>query len=303
MRQSSLPLNTEIVFVDNSSDEKPILRENKKTSDSYGCVYVREPIAGVSRARNEGIRNSTKKYIVLVDDDFLFDKMWIMNLLKNFEKDRAVSCCTGRVKSYRNDKSSRLFEQFMSFDKGCFRKEFDSKDISVRKIMSIALKAILKIRNKKIEDRPAPYVAGTAYCSIKRELLDEIGFFNETLGPGTPARGGEDLDFLYRILKSGHNIVYDPRSIVFHVHRSTISEVYRKSYNYGIGVRSWMSKYLRNDAYILTCFIGTFFYLVISFIRFSLKKNSELRTLIFYQLLGFVRGPHKSYRLFQSSAK
>ena len=290
IRRSSLPPDTEIVLVDNSDDEK--MRENKKVSDYYKCVYVRESTAGLSRARNKGIRNATKRYIVFVDDDFVCDKMWIKHLLNNFGNDREVSCCTGRVISYLHDEPSSTFEQFLSFDKGTSRREFDSRDISLVKMMRIAIEAMVKIiKSQRIENRPIPLAVGTSYCCLKREVFDEVDrlMIDETLGIGTSARGGEDLDLLYRILKCGHKIVYDPRSIVFHVHRSSISKVYVQSYDYGIGLRSWMVRYIRKDPYVLAFFFGAFLYLFLSYIRLSLTSGKP-RPLVLYLLLGFIRG-------------
>lgn len=288
IKKTQLPLDTEIVFIDNSSDDIKTLRKNKNISDFYNCVYIREPIRGLSRARNTGVRNSTGKYVVFVDDDFLFEKMWLMNILNNFKKNQEVTCCTGRVLPYLHNKYSVLIESFISFDKGCKRNIFTSKDISIRQLIKIAFNNIVKIKSKHIKKRPVPHSLGTAYCCVKKEIFNEIGFFDEALGMGTSSRGGEDVDFLYRILKSGHKIVYDPKSIVFHLHRSSFSDLYLQYYNYGVGLRSFLLKHLKKDMYIFTLFIGTLFYLLISFFRFSLDKNSDLRNLIFFQFLGYL---------------
>ncbi len=55
-----------------------------------------------------------------------------------------------------------------------------------------------------------------ASCLIKKEVIDQIGFLD-----GYYFMYYEDLDFSLRAWKMGWNIVYEPRSVVFHNHRST----------------------------------------------------------------------------------
>jgi hypothetical protein len=42
------------------------------------------------------------------------------------------------------------------------------------------------------------------------------GGFDERLGPGTDGASAEDLDVLYRLLRDGSRIRYDPRAVVYH---------------------------------------------------------------------------------------
>ena len=63
----------------------------------------------------------------------------------------------------------------------------------------------------------------------------EIGFFNETLGAGTPTGCSEDSYLLYKILKANYVIIYEPTSYVWHKHRQNMASFRRQIYNYSKG--------------------------------------------------------------------
>jgi hypothetical protein len=75
----------------------------------------------------------------------------------------------------------------------------------------------------------------TANAAIRREILEDplIGYLDEALGPGTASGAGEDPYLIYRILKEGRTVIYDPEVHVLHEHRASMAAVHRQVYNYG----------------------------------------------------------------------
>jgi GT2 family glycosyltransferase len=77
--------------------------------------------------------------------------------------------------------------------------------------------------------------------SYKRAALDKIGLQDETLFRG------EDVDFNWRVLQAGWEILFIPEIKVSHHHRSTLNSLLRQHYMYGRGyylVRSkWKEMY------------------------------------------------------------
>ena len=63
-----------------------------------------------------------------------------------------------------------------------------------------------------------------------RECLShpEIGLMDEALGPGMPSGVGEDSYLLYRIVRAGYTVVYEPAAFVYHRHRSTEDDLNRQ---------------------------------------------------------------------------
>jgi GT2 family glycosyltransferase len=64
-------------------------------------------------------------------------------------------------------------------------------------------------------------------CNVAfaRGVFDKVGLFDLNLGKGAPSGSCEDIDLLYRALKSGLKIVFSPHVLVYHNHgcRSTTS--------------------------------------------------------------------------------
>ena len=59
-----------------------------------------------------------------------------------------------------------------------------------------------------------------ANMAFRRELFDRIGLFLPELDAGTRTEGGGDLEILYRTLKHGYPVAYEPRALAWHRHRT-----------------------------------------------------------------------------------
>ncbi|GAI48893.1 unnamed protein product, partial [marine sediment metagenome] len=108
----------ELIVVDSS--DSPFREENEEMVKGVGGKYIHESRHRPAVARNTGIRAASGDIVVIADDDFIVDKDWISNLVKNYT-DPEVACCNGRMAPYRDDETSRLFETAMSFDRGTKR--------------------------------------------------------------------------------------------------------------------------------------------------------------------------------------
>lgn len=68
-------------------------------------------------------------------------------------------------------------------------------------------------------DRESVWHCGnSASLFLRRDLVDRVGAFDESLGlgSGTAQEQGEEIDYLIRALDGGARIVYDPDLVVFH---------------------------------------------------------------------------------------
>jgi GT2 family glycosyltransferase len=85
--------------------------------------------------------------------------------------------------------------------------------------------------------------------AFRKEVLDQTGPFDVTVGPGAKAGTAEDVDLLYRIVSSGHLIHYDPQILVFHQHgRRTMEQAAHVRHSYLVGRGAFYCKYvLRGD--------------------------------------------------------
>ena len=84
-------LQSEVIIVDNNSnDETAAVSEVfwKRYPDQFR--YLKEPVQGLSFARNSGIRASLAGLIAFVDDDIFFDQDWLVEMLHLFETTDAM---------------------------------------------------------------------------------------------------------------------------------------------------------------------------------------------------------------------
>ncbi|MFL6198014.1 MAG: glycosyltransferase family 2 protein [Thermoanaerobaculia bacterium] len=85
--------------------------------------------------------------------------------------------------------------------------------------------------------RALPWLVGTGgNFAARREWLLRAGGFDERLGAGSPGGAGEDMDLLYRLLRAGARIHYEPRAVVFHERQPRERRLAsRSAYGRGIG--------------------------------------------------------------------
>jgi glycosyltransferase involved in cell wall biosynthesis len=84
---------------------------------------------------------------------------------------------------------------------------------------------------------PAGWDWVCANVALRRSVLEQVGDFDECLGPGTPFPSCEDTDFKLRLEALGVTMRVTPRSIVHHTYgwRSGLSAVLRHQRNYARG--------------------------------------------------------------------
>jgi hypothetical protein len=83
--------------------------------------------------------------------------------------------------------------------------------------------------------------------AFRAQALQRLGGFDLSLGPGTPARGGEDLVLFIDHLWKGGAIGYEPAAMVFHTHRAEYSALRQQLYNYGLGYTALLTALIVAD--------------------------------------------------------
>ena len=210
--ESLLELSTpahEIIVVDNC----PSNDATRRLCEKYPVRYVLESaVPGVSRARNRGIMEATGDLVAFTDDDCVVDAHWLDDLGDEFE-DSLVMAVAGFVgPAELETRAQYQFELHGGFHRGFERRVFNGAwDDPVTS---------------------AGPAGASANAIFRRSIFEEVGLFSEDLGPGTPARSGEDTYTNYRILAAGYRIVWDPKRIVWHRHRSDDAGLRRVLYDY-----------------------------------------------------------------------
>ncbi|MEY9967922.1 GT2 family glycosyltransferase [Streptacidiphilus sp. MAP12-16] len=215
----------EVIVVDNaphSEDSARMVRERYP-----GRVrYLREPIAGLSRARNRALAAAGGRIIAFADDDTLVDPAWLAATAETFAESAAIGCVTGLILAAELETAA----QAALARHGDFGKGFAPKRWS-------------------LDDPPAdplfPFTAGRfgsgANMAVRTDLLRDLGGFDLATGPGTRARGGEDLLTFFRVLADGRTVAYAPDAVVWHRNRRTDDALATQAFGYGAGFGAYLA--------------------------------------------------------------
>jgi GT2 family glycosyltransferase len=182
--------------------------------------YVTEARAGLSYARNSGIRAATGEIVACTDDDALPDPNWLERLVVPFARSD-VMVVTGNVLPLELETDAQhLFERYGGLGRGFKPREFGPEWFRGFR------------RAVRTWD-----LGATANAAIRASAFRHpaIGLFDEALGAGTPAPVGEDTYLFYRVLAAGFRVVYEPAAVVWHRHRREMSELHAQIFGYSAG--------------------------------------------------------------------
>ena len=88
--------------------------------------------------------------------------------------------------------------------------------------------------------------------AMYRSAVEEVGGFDERLGPGTPFPGAEDNDLGFRLLESGYRIIYVPEAVIWHRAWRNSSDYFALRWSYAVAQGGFYAKNLNwRDRYII----------------------------------------------------
>jgi len=187
--------------------------------------YVREPRPGLDWARNRAVREARGEIVAYTDDDVSVDPAWVRALAAAFVEEPHAMCVTGLVLPDEIDTDAQLlFEKYGGFGRG-FRRAVYRVDRG--------------IGAARLYGGTGRFGTG-ASMAFRRVFFDREGLFDPALDVGTPSNGGGDLEMFFRVLKSGHALVYEPAAMVRHRHRREYAELRRQIENNGIGFYAYL---------------------------------------------------------------
>ncbi len=140
---------------------------------------------GLAGGQNAAFRHTTAPVVAVLDDDCVADPGWTEALEREFAADPALALVGGRVLPLPG-----------SGDK------------------TFAVASRTSAKRREFHGGSSPWEVGSGNnFALRREWFDRIGGCDERLGPGTPGRGGLDMDLFYRVLRGGGRAVYEPGAV------------------------------------------------------------------------------------------
>jgi len=210
--RAAMAPDDELIVVDSASRSDG----TAKVGAEAGAYVVRCDRPGAARARNAGWRAASAPIVAFTDDDCRPQPGWLDAVASAFADD-SVGVIVGRV-------------------------------LPDRESHAIAVSVNTDTERRRF-DRPIdPMGVGqSANMACRREALDDVGGFDEALGPGARFPNGEDYDLLWRVLAAGWSGLYEPDAVVTHVQWRTRREGLKAYYLYGIGDGAFAAKVGHRD--------------------------------------------------------
>lgn len=194
-----------MILVDSASADPEAIASIAREA---GVTLIRCEEPGASRARNLGWRAASTELVAFTDDDCLPDSRWLEAAAEAFEGKPSVGFVTGPVVSASKDNR--------------------------RAWLHLSLTSRTVPATFGPEDDPTEIGHG-ANMIWRRSALEQIGGFDEMLGPGAPLRAAEDVDVFWRLLLNGGTGMFDPDAVVAHRQwRGRVKQL-RVYVGYGVG--------------------------------------------------------------------
>lgn len=210
----------EVVVVDQSSESvtetavRPLLADGR-------LQYVRSSRVGTSRGRNEAAALTTGSLIMVTDDDCVIPRGWIEAMAVPFVDERV----------------GMVFCSVVAAPAPAGQLGYTPQVEFTRTSTIVDFAEALKLGRNGL-----PLGAGMA---VRRTTFEQLGGFDEMLGPGARFGAAEDSDLSWRALLSGWSIVHlADVSVVHHGFRDLdqLRDLVKRDF---FGVGGTAAKYLR----------------------------------------------------------
>ena len=201
-----------LILVDDGSDEttKSFLQDFALHHDAF---LLRNDVArGYTFAANQGLRNSTGKYVILLNSDTIVSADWLDRMLECAESDERI----GIVGPLSNTASWQSVPKIESC--GDWASNDLPENISIHMMADLIGKYSCRCYPK------IPFLNG--FCLlIKRELINQIGYFDEdSFGAGY----GEENDYCIRARKAQWDLAVADDVYIYHKQSRSYSDDRRK---------------------------------------------------------------------------
>lgn len=214
-----------------------------KLQKKHKFTLLKNPKFNAAAGRNIGIEHAKGKYIAFIDGDAAASKDWLKQITKAFGSSDAIGVGGPDSLPEDSDKMSRMIGYVMTSPVARGGKLNPSTQHSLMK------------EKQYVEHIP------TCNLCLKREVFDDVGFFDETFVKG------QDLELNYRIVNAGYKLQYSPRIRVIHHRRQRVTDFAKQIYKWAKakvaiikkhGFHGLVSHIYLWPAYALIAFLATF---------------------------------------------
>jgi GT2 family glycosyltransferase len=276
--------NIELIVVDNSVTGDSRATVASLARDEPRITYLWEPAPGMSRARNTGSACAAGELLVFTDDDVIVASTWISSMVRTFAGDPTSECVTGLIVPAELETPAQLWIwRVSSLSKGYRPRVFHAGAANLPALFPFRL---------------GVYGSG-ANLAVRADVYSALDGFDEALGVGTQARGGEDLDFFLRLMLDGRRLAYEPAAYLRHNDYRRFDDALVQRYGYGVGLAAVLTKHLMTKNRQLLFRLapqGVWYLLSPRSPKNAGKVSGYPRILSLAEFAGLARGPFTYWR-------
>jgi len=285
----------------NDDDFSPLgLIVEKARRDKYpdfdGCWYQ----SGFYQAHGEDLKtrwtDGNGLILLPIDDDKEIFRIVIHGVPSDFESQSKYEIkLGGKVINSGTIRSNDIESIKIEINKSQFKKELiwlvqNAGNAIFKSGLGRDIGAVVKNTNMAVEEfydfdtdyyqqsRKVVGLCGASFL-IKKEIVDQIGLFNDNF-----FMYYEDVDLGLRLWKSGWDIVYQPKSIVYHKHRATTNKE----------TTSFFIKLIKKNHLLFLLLHFPLKIFIIKFSFFYLKTITLLFILKLFESLKYYGGKYRS---------
>lgn len=217
----------ELVVVDQSRDDQTEQAVAPFVARDARVRYIRSATTGVSAARNVAIRHTIGAYIAVTDDDCEVAPDWLATLVRELDGDPHVGFVAGALIPTEFDPSMGDIPKFLPSE-------------------------------RRLVERAWPITeCYGADMALRRSTLDEVGLFDEQIGPGATFSVLDEQEMCHRVLLKGWRVLITPEARVIHYGYRSNADLPRLWKRDGRGVGGLLARETRfGDARAIPYLLG-----------------------------------------------
>jgi GT2 family glycosyltransferase len=223
----------EIVVVDNTDGSPGVADVVTGRDFPVPVRLVVESEPGLARARNRGAAAAHGSVVAYIDDDAVPADHWVTELAAGYTENPEAVAVNGSIfPGAIETEAQELFFQYGGHSKG---RSFVPEIIDP------------SVPGSQNALYPLPPFGAGGNMSVRRDALLRAGGFDEALGAGTPACGGEETALFTQLLLAGGTIVYRPSALAWHADRVEFSELVNQMRSLGTSLTAYYTSVVVRD--------------------------------------------------------